>query len=316
MEGLAAPDDFDLLESMHAGTGLAETAAVSDRPRFRWMIVVCLVSVLVGLAGAWAFAAHRAWSGREHVTALESCNEARASAQSGWVALKQAVKGIEGALSVSSDQVEDSQTVSTLHKLASSLPSGPSASCTQEASVDQLRSSATASEKQMRAYRSLADRLSRAARRVGDSREAKELSISLADLDSSLERARTLLTASAGNVTDDQTRVVLQQAIDDAVHARNAGKPARNAIEDARSSVEKAMQGVSESQAAKEDQQASAAEAAGGAPPPAPVPAPSPTPRAPQRVPSPPAPPSGDGGSPGWSVPAPNNGFPGMIPGL
>ena len=222
------------------------------KPRPRWLVpavvaVVVAVVVVAGLVG-W-----RVVENRRHDAALDSCSRAvkALKAKTGSDRLAQ----YREAAGIKSDQVKDAKTVVAMARSVKDAEGikEPTIQCKASMSTGDLNAAAGQAGKIDGKYAAL----SKAAKAVTASRDAKALEDARAALDGKKEEASRLLADSDGKVADNATRDGLQQAIGQAGQAK--GDQAK-AYRDAVGALQAAIDRVNASMQAKSqaDQQAAA----------------------------------------------------------
>ena len=221
----------------------------SGRRHRKWLVAVIVVVVVVvaGLAG-W-----RVVENRRHGSALESCNRAAKSLQERTSFAK--MTRYREASGVKADEVKDAKTVTNMSssvKAAGGLK--PSLiQCNASMSTGELNTAVSKAKKLDSEY----EAVSKAAKAVLASRDAKTLDDAKAALNTKKDEASKLLGDSDGKVADNATRDNLQTAINQAGQIK--GDEAK-AYQDAAGSLQTAIDRVNESMQAKSqaDQQAAA----------------------------------------------------------
>ena len=225
--------------------------APSNGRRPRWLVplvvAVVVVVVVAGLVG-W-----RVVESRRYDAALDSCSRAvkTLQAKTGSDRLAQ----YREAAGIKSDQVKDAKTVVAMARSVKNAEGikEPTIQCKATMSTDGLNAAAGQAGKIDGKYAAL----SKAAKAVIASRDAKALEDAKAALDGKKGEAARLLADSDGKVADNATRDGLQQAIDQAGQAK--GDKAK-AYQDAAAALQAAIDQVNASMQAKSqaDQQAAA----------------------------------------------------------
>ena len=222
----------------------------SGRRHRKWLVVVIVAVVVVVVAG---LAGWRVVENRRHGSALESCNLAAKSLQERTSSAKMA--RYREASGVKADQVKDAKTVTNMSssvKAAGGLK--PSLiQCNASMSTGELNTAVSKAKKLDSEY----EAVSKAAKAVLASRDAKTLDDAKAALNTKKDEASKLLGDSDGKVADNATRDNLQTAINQAGQIK--GDEAK-AYQDAAGSLQTAIDRVNESMHAKSqaDQQAAA----------------------------------------------------------
>ena len=222
----------------------------SGRRHRKWLVAVIVAVVVVVVAG---LAGWRVVENRRHGSALESCNRAAKSLQERTSSAKMA--RYREASGVKADEVKDAKTVTNMSssvKAAGGLK--PSLiQCNASMSTGELNTAVSKAKKLDSEY----EAVSKAAKAVLASRDAKTLDDAKAALNTKKDEASKLLGDSDGKVADNATRDNLQTAINQAGQIK--GDEAK-AYQDAAGSLQTAIDRVNESMQAKSqaDQQAAA----------------------------------------------------------
>jgi len=222
------------------------------KPRPRWMVpvVVAVVVVVVVVAGLVGW---RVVESRRHGAALDSCRRAvkTLKGKTGSDRLAQ----YREAAGIKSDQVKDAKTVVAMARSVKDAEGikEPTIRCKASMPTGELNAAADQAGKIDGKFAAL----SKAAKAVTASRDAKALDDARAALDGKKGEAARLLADSDGKVADNATRDTLQQAIDQAGQAK--GDKAK-AYRDAADALQAAIDRVNASVQAKSqaDQQAAA----------------------------------------------------------
>ena len=221
----------------------------SGRRHRKWLVAVIVAVVVVVVAGLVGW---RVVENRRHGSALESCNRAAKSLQERTSSAKMA--RYREASGVKADQVKDAKTVTNMSssvKAAGGLK--PSLiQCNASMSTGELNTAVSKAKKLDSEY----EAVSKAAKAVLASRDAKTLDDAKAALNTKKDEASKLLGDSDGKVADNATRDNLQTAINQA--GRVKGDEAK-AYQDATGSLQAAIDRVNASmQKSQADQQAAA----------------------------------------------------------
>ena len=222
----------------------------SGRRHRKWLVVVIVAVVVVVVAG---LAGWRVVENRRHGSALESCNLAAKSLQERTSSAKMA--RYREASGVKADQVKDAKTVTNMSssvKAAGGLK--PSLiQCNASMSTGELNTAVSKAKKLDSEY----EAVSKAAKAVLASRDAKTLDDAKAALNTKKDEASKLLGDSDGKVADNATRDNLQTAINQAGQIK--GDEAK-AYQDAAGSLQAAIDQVNSSMQVKSqaDQEATA----------------------------------------------------------
>ena len=229
---------------------LGDEDTTSGRRHRKWLVAVIVAVVVVVVAG---LAGWRVVENRRHGSALESCNRAAKSLQERTSSAKMA--RYREASGVKADQVKDAKTVTNMSssvKAAGGLE--PSLiQCNASMSTGELNTAVSKAKKLDSEY----EAVSKAAKAVLASRDAKTLDDAKAALNTKKDEASKLLGDSDGKVADNATRDGLQQAIDQAGQVK--GDEAK-VYQEAAGSLQAAIDRVNASMQAKSqaDQQAAA----------------------------------------------------------
>ena len=231
------------------------------RPKWLVPVVVAVVVVVVVVAGLVGW---RVVESRRHDAALDSCSRA-VKALKGKTGSDQLAQYREAA-GIKADQVKDAKTVVAMARSVKDAEGirQQTIRCKASMPTDGLKEAADQAGKIDGKYAAL----SKAARAVIASRDAKALEDARTALDGKKGEASKLLADSDGKVADNATRDGLQQAIDQAGQAKGdeakAYQDAANALQAAIDQVNASMQAKSQAdqQAAAQAAQAQAAQQA------------------------------------------------------
>ena len=268
----------------------AENTDEAIKTRARWVIPVVTAAAVVVLIAVGVVSWRVVSNHREHDQAVERCSGAvaRLEKPSGGAAARTA--RYQEAAAISSDQVKDVKTVIAMAravKNAGGIKPQP-VRCDASMTTEDLKTAADKAEKLNGKY----DKLDKAARAVLASRDAKELDDARTALEAKKDEASRLLGDSDGKVADNTTREALQAAIGQAEQTQgNKAKAWRDAVGPLQSAIDRvnaSMQAKAQAdqQAAEQAAQQAAPSQGGG--------------YTPSYRPS-----YGQGGSGGWSAPAP-----------
>ena len=220
------------------------------RPKWLVPVVVAVVVVVVVVAGLVGW---RVVESRRHGAALDSCSRAvkTLKGKTGSDRLAQ----YREAAGVKSDQVKDAKTVAAMRRSVKDAEGirQPTVRCKPSMSTGELNATADQAGRIDGKYAAL----SKAAKGVIASRDAKALEDARAALDGKKEEASRLLADSDGKVADNATRDGLQQAINQAGQSK---ADTAKAYQDAADALQAAIDRVNASMQAKSqaDQQAAA----------------------------------------------------------
>ena len=238
--------------------------APSNGRRPKWLVplVVAVVVVVVVVAGLVGW---RVVESRRHDAALDSCSRA-VKALKGKTGSDQLAQYREAA-GIKADQVKDAKTVVAMARSVKDAEGirQQTIRCKASMPTDGLKEAADQAGKIDGKYAAL----SKAARAVIASRDAKALEDAKASLAQAVSAAQGTLDSSNGKVADNKTRETLQQAID-AANKVLAGKSVKDPqkYRDAEASLTSPVNGVNDSVAAKAAADTAAAQAAQSQPQP------------------------------------------------
>ena len=260
--------DLQSMSDQVEGEDQAPPAIVSEdggdlpgKPRPKWLVpvVVAVVVVVVVVAGLVGW---RVVESRRHDAALDSCSRAvkTLKEKTGSDRLAQ----YREAAGIKTDQVKDAKTVVALARSVKDAEGirQQTIQCKASMSIGDLNAAADQARKIDGKYAAL----SKAAKAVIASRDAKALDDARIALDGKKGEASRLLADSDGKVADNATRDGLQQAIDQAGQAKGdkakAYRDAADALQAAIDQVNASMQAKSQAdqQAAAQAAQAQAAQ--------------------------------------------------------
>lgn len=291
-----------------------------DAGLIRRAAVAACVLLLVCLAG---FGGSKWWAAHAFASARSACDSAELEVRSSRRRLQRVMSSVK-SLDMSASSVADPKTIDELNAAMKNAEKAiPPVSCRASSHSRQtLESEAARANGASRHITEASNRVEKAAKAVKASRKEKRLTDAQTGLKDCHATAGRLYTDSEGQVTNNATRVALQQAVDRAGRLLKSTDTAR--IKEATTALQAASDAVRASMDAKNRQNAEAAASQSVQETPVPnagVPV-VPTPQTPVRpqpqrqpVPQPQNPPRGNG----WSVPAPtgpDTGLPGHISGL
>ena len=230
--------------------GDGDAASGKRHPKWLVPVIVAVVAVMVVVAGLLGW---RVVESRRHDAALDSCNQSAKTLQEKTGSAMMA--SYREASRVKVDQVKDAKTVANMSrrvKAAGGLEP-PAFQCKASMSADDLNAQASKAKKLDGEYAAV----SKSAKAVIASRDAKTLEDAKAALNAKRDEASKLLGDSDGKVADNAIRDSLQQAIDKAVRVK--GDEAK-VYQDAASALQATIDQVNASMQAKSqaDQQAAA----------------------------------------------------------
>ena len=287
-QGISPPSGLEDSQTPPASES-AENTDGATRTRPRWMIPVVTAAAVVVLIAA-GLICWRVVSNHEHTQAVERCSGAVAHLEKPSGGADARTAHYQEAAGISSDQVKDVKTVIAMAravKNAGGIKPQP-VRCDASMKTRDLEAAADKAEDLNGRY----DKLDRAAKTVLASRDAKDLDDARAALAAKKEEASRLLGDSDGKVADNTTRETLQQAIGQAEQTKGdkvkAWRDAVGPLQAAMDQVNASMQAKAQAdqQAAEQAAQETAPSYGGG--------------YIPSSRPS-----YGQGGSGGWSAPAP-----------
>ena len=229
-----------------------DEGAPSGRPHPRWLVpvIVIVIVTVVAIAGLVGW---RVVENRRHDSALESCSRAVKPLQEKTGSARMA--RYREAFGVKGDQVKDAKTVADMSRSVKTVGGlkQPTAACKASMSTGDLNAEAGRAKKLDGQYAAV----SKSARAVLESKDAKTLEDAKTALNAKKDEASKLLDDSDGKVADDATRDNLQTAINQAGQVK--GNEAK-AYQEAANSLQAAIDRVNASVQAKSqaDQQAAA----------------------------------------------------------
>ena len=223
--------------------GDGDAASGKHHPKWLVPVIVAVVAVVVVVAG---FLGWRVVESRRHESALDSCNQAMKTLHEKTDSAMMA--SYREASRVKVDQVKDAKTVAIMSrrvKAAGGLEP-PAFQCKASMSADDLNAKASKAKKLDGEYAAV----SKSAKAVIASRDAKTLEDAKAALNAKKDEASKLLGDSDGKVADSAVRDNLQKVIDqvDQIKADTAKayRDAVNALQSAIDQVNASMQAKSQ----------------------------------------------------------------------
>ena len=187
--------------------GDGDAASGKHHPKWLVPVIVAVVAVVVVVAG---FLGWRVVESRRHESALDSCNQAMKTLHEKTDSAMMA--SYREASRVKVDQVKDAKTVAIMSrrvKAAGGLEP-PAFQCKASMSADDLNAKASKTKKLNGEYAAI----SKSAKAVIASRDAKILDDAKAALNAKKDEAAKLLGDSDGRVADSAVRDSLQKVID------------------------------------------------------------------------------------------------------
>ena len=287
-QGISPPSGLEDSQTPPASESAEDTDGAT-RTRPRWMIPVVTAATVVVLIAA-GLICWRVVSNREHTQAVERCSGAVARLEKPAGVADARMARYQEAAGISSDQVKDVKAVIAMAravKNAGGIKPQP-VRCDASMKTRDLEAAADKAKDLNGRY----DKLDRAAKAVLASRDAKDLDDARTALAAKKEEASRLLGDSDGKVADNATREALQNAITLAEQTkggkakawRDAAGPLQAAIDQVNASMQAKTQ--ADQQTAEQTAQEPTPFYGGG--------------YIPSSRPS-----YGQGGSGGWSAPAP-----------
>lgn len=235
-----APDPVSATRSVERG-GIPKTVVVT-------LAVILAIAVFVA-CGMFVW---RIRSNREdqqlYSSALSSCNKAYTQYTDAKKALDKALSDSKTAQSVTSDQVADAATVTTLKQAISDANALQApAECKESLAAAQLTTNAKAAKEAAKTAKSATSTITSAVKSVNDSKSAKTEAASKQSLQDKVTEAQTTLDNSLGMVADETTRDALQTAIDSANTLLQQNDPDQKSLQTAVTTLQTAMDNVNAS---------------------------------------------------------------------
>ena len=234
--------------------------AASGKRHPKWLVpvIVAVVAVVVVVAG---FLGWRVVESRRHESALDSCNQAMKTLHEKTDSAM--MTSYREASHVKVDQVKDAKTVAIMSRrvMAAGGLEPPAFQCKASMSADDLNAKASKAKKLNGEYAAI----SKSAKAVIASRDAKTLDDAKAALNAKKDEAAKLLGDSDGRVADSAVRDSLQKVIDQVGQIKaDTAKSYRDAADALQAAIDQVKASVQvKSQA---DQQAAAQAAQQAAP--------------------------------------------------
>ena len=223
--------------------GDGDAASGKRHPKWLVPVIVAVVAVMVVVAGLLGW---RVVESRRHDAALDSCNQSAKTLQKKTGSAMMA--SYREASRVKVDQVKDAKTVANMSrsvKAAGGLEP-PSFQCKTSMSADDLNAQASKAKNLDSEYAAV----SKSAKAVIASRDAKTLEDAKAALNAKRDEASKLLGDSDGKVADSAVRDSLQKVIDQVGQIKadtaKAYRDAVNALQSAIDQVNASMQAKSQ----------------------------------------------------------------------
>ena len=223
--------------------GDGDAASGKRHPKWLVPVIVAVVAVVVVVAG---FLGWRVVESRRHESALDSCNQAMKTLHEKTDSAM--MTSYREASHVKVDQVKDAKTVAIMSrrvKAAGGLEP-PAFQCKASMSADDLNAKASKAKKLNGEYAAI----SKSAKAVIASRDAKTLDDAKAALNAKKDEAAKLLGDSDGRVADSAVRDSLQKVIDQVGQIKadtaKAYRDAVNALQSAIDQVNASVQAKSQ----------------------------------------------------------------------
>ena len=238
--------------------GDGDAASRKRHPKWLVPVIVAVVVVMVVVAGLLGW---RVVESRRHESALDSCNQAMKTLHEKTDSAMMA--SYREASRVKVDQVKDAKTVAIMSRrvMAAGGLEPPAFQCKASMSADDLNAKASKAKKLNGEYAAI----SKSAKAVIASRDAKTLDDAKAALNAKKDEAAKLLGDSDGRVADSAVRDSLQKVIDQVGQIKaDTAKSYRDAADALQAAIDQVKASVQvKSQA---DQQAAAQAAQQAAP--------------------------------------------------
>ena len=238
--------------------GDGDAASGKHHPKWLVPVIVAVVAVVVVVAG---FLGWRVVESRRHESALDSCNQAMKTLHEKTDSAMMA--SYREASRVKVDQVKDAKTVAIMSRrvMAAGGLEPPAFQCKASMSADDLNAKASKAKKLNGEYAAI----SKSAKAVIASRDAKTLDDAKAALNAKKDEAAKLLGDSDGRVADSAVCDSLQKVIDQVGQIKaDTAKSYRDAADALQAAIDQVKASVQvKSQA---DQQAAAQAAQQAAP--------------------------------------------------
>ena len=238
--------------------GDGDAASGKRHPKWLVPVIVAVVAVVVVVAG---FLGWRVVESRRHESALDSCNQAMKTLHEKTDSAM--MTSYREASHVKVDQVKDAKTVAIMSRrvMAAGGLEPPAFQCKASMSADDLNAKASKAKKLNGEYAAI----SKSAKAVIASRDAKTLDDAKAALNAKKDEAAKLLGDSDGRVADSAVRDSLQKVIDQVGQIKaDTAKSYRDAADALQAAIDQVKASVQvKSQA---DQQAAAQAAQQAAP--------------------------------------------------
>ena len=241
--------------------GDGDAASRKRHPKWLVPVIVAVVVVMVVVAGLLGW---RVVESRRHESALDSCNQAMKTLHEKTDSAMMA--SYREASRVKVDQVKDAKTVAIMSRrvMAAGGLEPPAFQCKASMSADDLNAKASKAKKLNGEYAAI----SKSAKAVIASRDAKTLDDAKAALNAKKDEAAKLLGDSDGRVADSAVRDSLQKVIDQvgqikadtAKSYRDAADALQAAIDQVKASVQ--VKSQADQQVAAQAAQAQAAQQA------------------------------------------------------
>jgi hypothetical protein len=242
-----ASDALDAKQGSHKAD--PEEAPRSHVKQMVIAAVVLIVIVALAVGGNFLWRQHR--DTVEYRQAMSACNAATGEYSKADADLATVLRNTKSMQGVTSDQVTDAKTVTTLRDAVSKANSiSVAAGCPASLSADALQDNAKDAKRLAAALRGSTDDITTAAKAVTTSKAAKDTANAAAiqaNLKTATADAQTLLNNSLYSVADNSTRVALETAIKTANTLLGQNKPDAAAMQNALTGLQTASDAVKSS---------------------------------------------------------------------
>ena len=236
------------------------------RARSRAIVTVFVIITIAAAAAGLYYLTGLIRTNRDRSSAYASCTQAYSAYKEESETLAKTLKTSKAQQKVGADQVADVMTVEHLKTAVDKAKSvSKPVTCSTSMSTEAMRKAAETNKTLTTELTTANSTIKAAAKEVKASvtvKQNNDYDTAVNTLKTSTSEATTLMTNSEGVVADDQTRTILQSAIDAANELLKKDKPALADLQKAQSDLQSASDAVNDSMETYKTQRAAADAAA------------------------------------------------------
>ena len=236
------------------------------RARSRAIVTVFVIITIAAAAAGLYYLTGLIRTNRDRSSAYASCTQAYSAYKEESETLAKTLKTSKAQQKVGADQVADVMTVEHLKTAVDKAKSvSKPVTCSTSMSTEAMRKAAETNKTLTTELTTANSTIKAAAKEVKASvtvKQNNDYDTAVNTLKTSTSEATTLMTNSEGVVADDQTRTILQSAIDAANELLKKDKPALADVQKAQSDLQSASDAVNDSMETYKTQRAAADAAA------------------------------------------------------